>query len=63
MKKEYIKPEIVYNFGYAFIISALLAGVFVLTFGKRRNTNKKIANGLLILIFGIPAFISSLITK
>lgn len=60
---EYVKPEIVVNFGYAFLISLVLAVIFVFTIGKQRNTTKKIINGIFILIFGIPAFIASAITK
>ena len=60
---EYVKPEIEVNFGYAFLISLILALVFVFTIGKQRSKTKKIINGIFILIFGIPAFIASAITK
>lgn len=60
---DYIIPTVIFNWGYAFIISAVLAGIFIFTIGKGRNTNKKTINGVLILLFGIPAFIASIMIK
>lgn len=60
---EYVIPDITFNLGYAFIISATLAAIFVFTIGKRRSMSKKIITSLIILFVGIPAFIASIMTK
>lgn len=60
---EYIKPTFTCNWGYAFALSLALALVYFITFGRKRNTSNKIAGVLLIILFGIPAFITTLITK
>ena len=60
---EYIQPEFICNWGYAFALSLALAIVYFITFGRKRNTTNKIADTLVILLFGIPAFIATLMIK
>lgn len=60
---EYIQPQLIFNFGKAFIISLVLAIIFTLTIGKERTIARKIADGLIIFIFSIPGLIASYIIK
>ncbi len=60
---DYLVPEFTFNLSYAFLTSFILALIFVFTLGKKRKTQKKLLNGLIILLLGIPAFIASIITK
>lgn len=60
---DYLIPDFTFNLGYAHLISFILALIFVFTLGKKRNTPKKVINGLIILLLGLPAFIASIITK
>jgi len=59
----YVKPDFVINFGKAFLISGVLALLFIFTIGRKRNTVRRITDGVLIFILGIPALIASLIIK
>lgn len=59
----YVTPAVVFNFGWAFLISGVMAIIFTFTIGKRRSIYRRIADTILIIIFGIPALIASLIIK
>lgn len=60
---DYVKPELVLNFGYGFIVSLLLALIFFTTIGKNRSKSNKVISTVVIFIFGLPGFIASLIIK
>lgn len=60
---DYLVPEFTFNWGYALILSSILTLIFVFVTGKKRKKAQKTVNGLIILAFGLPAFIASLMTK
>lgn len=59
----YIIPEVTINGGYAYILSFILSLIFIVSIGRRRNKNKKVITSIIILFFGLPAFIASIMTK
>lgn len=60
---SYIQPGFVFNFGKAFIISLILAVAFALTIDRKTKLPKRIAHIIMIILFGIPGFIASLIIR
>ena len=60
---SYIQPSFVFNFGKAFIISLILAVAFALTIDRKTKLPKRIAHIIMIILFGIPGFIASLIIR
>lgn len=60
---EYIKPAYTLNFGKAFIISLVLALIFTFTINRKQKPIKRIFSAIIIIIFGIPGLIASLIIK
>ena len=60
---EYIKPAYILNFGKAFIISIIVALLYTFTLNRKQKTFKKISKGLIIIMFGIPGLIASLLIK
>lgn len=60
---SYIKPELVVNFGKAFLVSLVLAGLFTFTINRKASLTKKIVSAIVIILFGIPGLIASIIIK
>jgi hypothetical protein len=60
---DYVKPELVINWGPAFILSLALSAGFLFTAGRKRNIPQRIVAAVIILIFGIPGLITCLIIK
>ena len=60
---EYICPDYIINFGKAFIISLALALIFAFTVDRKKKPAKRIIDAIVIIIFGIPGLIASLIIK
>lgn len=60
---EYIQPAFILNFGKAFIISLVLALIFAFTIDRKKKPIKRIADAIVIIIFGIPGLIASLIIR
>lgn len=60
---SYVKPELVINIGKAFLVSLVLTIAFTFTVNRKASLVKRIVNAIVIVIFGIPGFIASLIIK
>jgi len=60
---EYIKPAYIFNFRKAFIISFILAIIFAVTIDRKKKPLKRVADAIIIIIFGIPGLIASLIIR
>lgn len=60
---EYITPEFIFNWEYAFALSFILSLIYFFTLGRSRSISNKVICAIIIVLFGIPAFIASLMTK
>lgn len=60
---KYLTPEINVTSGKAFLISTVLALLFVFTVSRKRKPVMRVANLLLVVLFGIPGLLASLLIK
>jgi hypothetical protein len=63
---EFIYPELHINFGVALVVSHLLFFAYLFTVGRRgakRKVAVRLVNAFVIILFGIPGLIASLIIK
>jgi hypothetical protein len=63
---DYIVPELKINFGVALFISHLMFFAYLFTVGRKNGKRKipmRLANAFVIILFGIPGLIASLIIK
>ena len=63
---DFIMPELKINFGVSLVISHLLFFAYLFTVGRRGAKRKipvRLANAFVIILFGIPGLIASLIIK
>lgn len=60
---EYVQPAYTLNIGKAFVISFILALIIAFTVDRKKNPVKRIVNAVIIILFGIPGLMASLIIK
>jgi hypothetical protein len=60
---DYLQPDLKRNFGWSLVVSHLTFFGYAFTAGRRRTRPVRIVNAFVIILFGLPGLIASLIIK